>query len=328
MGIGTLYPLVIFKKMKRQPFNDSVILRWLARCMLLLMFWLPDIPARAQLEVFDESPGDKDMFRSSTLVNMQTVQTGVPGSWEFHIRHRFGYVKADQSLIRNFLGTDGVANIRFSFQFPLGSRGMLGIARTKSGKTYEMEGKYRFLDQSTDNRRPFALAVYVNVACMSDDFPPVSQFAYFGDGRQRFTYELAHRFSYSSQLILARKFKERFRALLIPSFQYYNLVTPGYQNHRLGLAAGGSVALSTKASVVAEYHYRFGRKPENGLFPATLGIEFGTVGHSFSVFVSSSQALNTQQLEWSTPYDYTNGEFLIGFNLRRTFWKKAKNEKG
>ena len=56
------------------------------------------------------------------------------------------------------------------------------------------------------------------------------------------------------------------------------------------------------------------------------GVEFGTVGHSFSVFISSSQALNTQQLEWSTPYDYTNGNFLIGFNLRRTFWE-GENEK-
>jgi len=57
-----------------------------------------------------------------------------------------------------------------------------------------------------------------------------------------------------------------------------------------------------------------------------LGYEFGTVGHSFQIIVSSSNDLLEQNVYHNQNLDYTQGKFYLGFNLRRTFWHKKKTK--
>ncbi len=278
----------------------------------------------AQEFLFTDDPEVKDAFRSTVLINSQTTMMPPKTGWEFNIRHRFGAVKVDKTFLKNFLGTDLVANIRFGFVFPLGDKTFVGIGRTKFGKTYDLEVKRLILIQTIDNKIPVTLAAYFNTNYMSDDFAPVPKYSFFGDGTTPFEYKQKHRLSYNSQLIISRKFGKRFSAELNPVFIYRNLVAPGQDNHTLNLTAGLAFKTSTNASLLAEYSYRFNNKPENGYFPLSLGVEFGTVGHAFQIVVSSIRDLQEQLIYSSETTNYGKGEFLFGFNIKRTFWYKKK----
>jgi len=298
---------------------------------ILLLFFILCISGSviAQDFLFTDNPEIQNPFRESVLINTQTTITGPKTGWEFHIRHRFGVMATDQSLVKSFLGTDGVANIRFSFVFPLSDKTYIGAGRSKFGKTYDIEIKHRFLTQTVDNKKPISLAAYLNIACMSDAFAPVPKNAYFSDGTTAFAYSFNHRLTYNSQVIMSRKISDRASVEVAPIFIYRNLVEPGKHNASFNIAGGMSFRTSTRSSIIAEYTYRFIDQPEKNLFPLAIGYEFGTVGHSFQITLSSSNDLLEQHVYHIENMDYTQGKFYLGFNMRRTFWhkKKTKNEK-
>lgn len=295
--------------------------------ILLLLFTSLSAPLLAQDDIFSDNPLVSDPFRASILVNTQTTVMPAKTGWQFHIRHRFGAIKTDNSIVKNFLGTDLVANIRFSFVFPLGEKTCFGVGRSKNGKTYDLEAKRIILTQTTDNHVPVTVAAYVDAACMSDAFVPVSKNAYFGDGVTPFENKFLHRLSYNSQLIISRKFSKRISAELVPSYMYHNLVVPGNDNYTLNLTAGIAIRTTLNASFIAEYGYRFNNEPTTKNYPLSIGYEFGTPGHAFQIVVSSARDILEQQIYSTECTNYPKGEFVIGFNLKRSFWyKKYKKD--
>ena len=272
--------------------------------------------------LFTDNPEVRDAFRSTVLVNVQATAIPAKQGWEFYIRHRFGAIKPDNSLFKSFLGTDLVANIQFSFYFPLGDKMFVGVGREKFGKTYNLELKRLLFVQTTDNSMPLSVALYANAGCMSDDFSPVPKYAYFADGTTEFSYSFRHRLSYNSQVLLSKKFGKYFSLELNPIFVYRNLVPIGEENSTYCLATAMAFRLTKNASILAEYTYRFNNRPVNKSYPLSLAMEFGTVGHSFQIVVSTARDLQEQQINSSETTDYKNGEFLLGFNLKRTFWNK------
>lgn len=278
----------------------------------------------AQVDPFAENPLVTDAFASTTLINTQTTFMPAKEGWEFNIRHRFGAVKADRTFIKNFLGTDLVANIRFSAIFPIGDKTFLGIARTKYGKSWELEFKRALITQTTDHRIPVTLGFYFNAVCNSDDFPVLSKYAFWSDGITPFQYSFKHRLTYSTQILISRKFGKAFSVELNPILVYRNLVLPGEDNHTLNLSSALSYRISDKVGLLAEYGYRFNNRPADGLYPVSLGIEFSTVGHSFQLIVSSVGDLADPAIYSNKTTDYKHKEFILGFNIKRTFWYKKQ----
>ncbi len=293
-------------------------------CVVLFISIVLPLKASSQDLLFEDDPEIKDAFRSTIFINAQTTLIPEKQGWQFFIRHRFGAVKVDKSIVKNFLGTDLVANIQFSFAFPLGDKTFIGAGRTKFGKEYDLHIKRIFLIQTTDNKIPFSVGAYLEASCMSDDFPPVPKYAYFGDGVTSFSYSFGHRISYNSQILLSRKFGQLLSLELNPVFIYRNLVPVGQDNHTFNITAALGFKTSKNSSILAEYAYRFNNQPENGYYPFSLAMEFGTVGHAFQIVVSSARDLQEQRIYSSETTDYPNGEFLFGFNLKRTFWYKKK----
>jgi hypothetical protein len=304
---------------KRRNITHSIYI-----CIISLL--LISFDSSSQDLLFTDDPKVNDAFRSTTVVNAQTTQIPPKEGWQFHIRHRFGAVKMDNSMIKNFLGADLVANIQFSGVFPVSDKMFIGVGRTKFGKNYNIEVKRLILSQTTDNKMPVSIAVYADVSCMSDAFPPVPKNSYFGDGVTAFEYTFRHRLTYNSQLLISRKFGELLSVELNPVFIYRNLVAPGKDNHTFNLTTAFSIRTSKNSSILAEYAYRFNNEPINGNYPLSLGMEFGTVGHTFQIVISSARDLQEQAIYSSETTDYQKGELLFGFNIKRTFWYKKKKK--
>lgn len=265
-----------------------------------------------------------DAFRNTVLINAQTTTMVEPHSFMFTIRHRFGAFEFDNNAVKNFFGFDLVANIRFGFVVPLTSNLYVGAGRTKNGKTYDGEVKHLIIKQDEDNKIPVSVALYANAAITTDDFLPVPKYAYFSDGTTEFKYKFNHRLSYNSQIIFSRKFCENFSFQVTPTLIYRNLVNVGVDNRTIALPVSAAFKTGMNSSILVEYAYRFTNKPEDKHYPLSLAMEFGTVGHVFQIVVSSTQEILEQQVYTGMVSDYTKGKFLLGFNIKRSFWKKDK----
>lgn len=264
-------------------------------------------------------------FRGNTLINAPTVEMTSPKSFDFTIRHRFGMIGLDSSAYQQFLGMDLPANIRFGFVMPVGERFNIGFGRTKHGKTIDLDLKISWLRQTESMKMPVSLVAYLGAAVNTERFPKVPDYAFFSDSTTAFEYAFAHRLSYVSQVILARKFSEKFSLQFQPSFIYKNLVPVGVDNYTVVLGVGGMLRTGTSSSLLFEYSWRMNNAPSHNAYPLSIAWEFGTVAHVFQIVISSSPELIEQDIHTKEGIDYLKGKFTLGFNIRRTTWLNNDN---
>jgi hypothetical protein len=292
--------------------------------IFLSVFFFVSLQLSAQDLALENNLFVTNAFRSPGLINAQTTVMPALHGFEFSIRHRFGTVRPDMDAVKNFFGLDLVANIRFGFIVPVSSKMYVGAGRTKNGKTYDLEAKYLLFSQTTDGTTPVSVALYADAAANTDDFLPIPKYAYFENGITPFQYKFNHRLAYNSQVIISRTFGENLSLQVTPTIIHHNLVSPGVDNRTIALPVSGAFKTGINSSFLFEYAYRFNNKPADHLYPISAAMEFGTAGHIFQLVLSSSQELLEQHLYTNPVADYRNGKFMLGFNIKRTFWNKKK----
>jgi len=261
-------------------------------------------------------------FGGIYIVNMPTTEIGPAKSFNFIIQHRFGASEFNNEILKNFMGIDLVSNIRFALAFPIKERVLLSVGRTRYKKHYDFDVKYTFLKQTTSNSTPFSASLRFNTAVMSDRFSPIPEDYFYSSGEPFNNYKEMHRLSYTTQLILARKFSNAFSFQVAPAFIHRNLVGETEENNIIAIPAGGKIKTGLFSSVIFEFAY-IHNKPEDVLYPYSIGWQKETASHVFQLFVSTSNRI----LDFS---NYTNenqvkineGKFFLGFNLNKKLWIK------
>ena len=258
-------------------------------CYIILCLLLGNVAAIAQdtslLKMLDESQNSSDQshvvtgtFKATQLINVPTVESPGKQSLQFLIMHRFG--KLNEGAYELF-GLDN-ASIRFGLDYGFTDRLSAGVGRSSVDKAFDGNIKYKILQQSTGKGAvPISLSLYELVTHYT----------------QRYTDKpyLNSRFrtSYTSQLLIARKFSRNLSLQLAPSWTHYNLVaTPEDNNDLFAITAGGRMKFTKRMSVTAEYSYLLpdqvvSTKVYNSL---SLGVDIETGGHVFQlVFTNFSQ---------------------------------------
>ncbi|MCF8391898.1 MAG: DUF5777 family beta-barrel protein [Bacteroidales bacterium] len=256
----------------------------------------------------DAKSFERPAFETSILIDNQTVATPFKGSLEFEIHHRFGKMN---NGITDLYGVYAPSNIRLGFNYGFTDKLMLGFGTTKDYKLQDFQWKYLLLQQTTGGEMPVTVSYYGNAvldARSDDSFGPADQ------------YKFIHRFSYFSQIIVARRFSYKYSLQVAPSMFYYNAVEVGRENLNFGIHAGGKANVIGSASVIAEYDYLFTEQPGFETKPnLALGVEIGTGTHVFQIFASNySNIINQRNLLYNTN-DFASGEFLLGFNITVRF---------
>ena len=281
--------------------------------LILLLFYLG---AKAQEKEY------VDAFKNKQLINAQT--TVIPKGFDFTIMHRFGKIGLDDRLYKEFLGFDIPANIRFSLSYMLNDRFYIGVGRTKIGKTIDVEGKYVLLRQTADNSSPLSVAVFNNTGINTESYNEYGPNAFFADSITPFENKFSHRISYTTELILSRKFSDKLSLQLSPTLVYKNLVFGLKEDHfTFVLPFSGRFQYSFGSAILFEYAHKLNNRSESALDnPFSLGFEFGTAGHVFQVFMSNSYYLREANIYTLEPYDFYQSpyEFVLGFNIRRVWW--------
>ncbi|HKZ36613.1 MAG TPA: DUF5777 family beta-barrel protein [Chryseolinea sp.] len=281
---------------------------------ILILFILAPCLAFAQDDLLAELEKDTKStteytfatFKGTRLANGHSIETKNAGSLEFIFAHRFGAINGgsyemfglDEALVR--LGLDYGITDRLSFSF----------GRNSFDKTMDSYLKFKLLRQSTGEKvMPFSATV-------------LGGLAYKLTPRDNF--RLVDRFSYTGQLLLARKFSRNFSFQLMPTFVHKNAVVQSQEdNNQVALGLGGRIKLTKSVAITSEYYYNFSEKDNSPYFnPLAFGIDIETGGHVFQLILTNAVGLTERAFITETRDDFFDGDIHLGFNVTRTFQLK------
>ncbi|MFI5171112.1 MAG: DUF5777 family beta-barrel protein [Chitinophagales bacterium] len=260
-----------------------------------------------------------ETFRDTRVISGQSVETGVQGQMKFIISHRFGDIYQENafSVLYNFFGFSGGANMRIGLDYAINNWLEVGGGRSNLDKTYDVFGKVRLLKQSTgDKNMPVSLSFYQGMSMITDTTNDIIH-PTFIDG-----------FAYSSQLLIARKFTDGFSLQLMPTFVHRNLVdSVSDQNDVIALGLATKIRLTKNIDLTGEYYYTLPDQLPTGYENAVaIGADFITKGHVFQLHLTNSLFLIPEHYITKTQdqlAEKVNGktEFTIhfGFNITRSF---------
>lgn len=261
-------------------------------------------------------------FKSTRIINMQSVEMTGKGNLQFMVSHHFGNFwnegKGIKNLAQLFGFNSGVATTYLSFDYSFQDWWNMGFAATGDSK-YETWAKFRLLRQQTGKKNvPVTVDYFALMNVDATDGPSPDDLAW-------------NRFSFIHQLLIARKFNESFSLQLTPSYIHYNYVPYGINNTNniFNLGIGGRYKLTHKTAITFEYSHQFNgyknlldesASAQNYVADlVSLGYDWDTGGHIFQFFLTSTtSSTNITQLTANTN-DFKKGNFSLGFTINRSY---------
>lgn len=283
-------------------------------CVLILLFAFP-VLAQEENEVKEDKPA-RAAFESIWLIDGQSSYLYNAKTLEFVIQHRFGLVTNGST---DLWGMYGPSNIRLGLAYAPINKLNVGVGYTKNKQLLDLSAKYGILQQTRSNSMPVSMVYYVN---MSIELRADENYINSSD-----------RLSYFHELIIARRFNSKLSLQVAPNLTHYNAVE-GYmdsqgdnpeikgkmENDSWGINTSGRFKFSSQSSIIATYDQPLTEHFTNNPKPSiSLGVEIATSGHTFQIFFTNYNRINPQENYMFNQNDYRDGEWLIGFNITRTW---------
>lgn len=251
-------------------------------------------------------------FKTTRVILSHSNETVGKGGLDFRVTHRFGEVGGATGGIKTFYGFDNSADIRTAFEYGLTDRATIGYGRSKMGQSFDVHAKYRALWQTTDNKMPISLTMFLSGSAITQKAAGTE-------------YDnMAHRFSYIYQAIIGRKFSNSLSMEVLPTYFHRNYVAdPKDANDLFALGIAGRLKLTQRFGIVADYyfiHSAYRNSISSYQAPLGLGIEIETGGHVFSINFTNSAGITEQNFLANTQSNWLKGQFRFGFNISRVFY--------
>ncbi|WP_281225682.1 DUF5777 family beta-barrel protein [Flavobacterium aquiphilum] len=244
-------------------------------------------------------------FKGLQICNMQSTKLAAKGEWYVLISHRFGDLTEG---LDNFFGLDD-AYTKIGAIYGITNGLSVGLSRQTNNKIYELTAKYRIKSQE-ENGFPVTVVGYntmdINTNLSTDIYPNL---------------EFNNRLAYTTQLLVSRKFSDRFSAEIAPVFIHKNLYDPTTErDNQFVIGTGGRYKLTKRLSVNLEYAARIDA-PENDVYHDLLsvGLDIETGGHIFQLVFSNCQTMNDVYVFSNATGKWNGGSIYFGFNLYRVF---------
>ncbi len=269
------------------------------------------------------------MFKTTRIIQAHSIETVKAKTMDVRITHRFGNVystRNDVDGVHSFFGFDNISDVRLAVEYGITNELMVGIGRSQNHELIDGFLKYRFYEQTTDNKRPFSLAVFTNIG-----ISPQKEHAFYSAVKDSLvqTYSSSkkffHRISYTAQLIIARKFSPSISVELLPTYVHRNYVRdPEDENSIFALGVGARLKVSKRVAIIADYFYvfspyRFNNSTTPFYMPISIGIEIETGGHVFHIDFTNARGIITNNYLIDSPNSWEYAEFKLGFNISRVF---------
>jgi len=290
--------------LKQEIYNNAKVLV----VFVLLILAIPALAQEEEKEEKVEKPA-RAAFESAWWFDGQTGKVYNKGTFEFVMQHRFGVISGNKDLF----GIYGAANIRLGVSYAPINNLNIGFGYTKSKMIVDFNAKYGILTQTKSNSMPLSVAYYVNMGLEAQDKANYINYA--------------DRISYFHQLLLMKRFNSKFSAQLAPSVSHYNVVKWELQSDgnydrmesdTWAVSAGIRYKFKPQVIVMLGYDQPITQHAINQPKPSiNFGIEFATSSHAFQVFATNNNRIQPQENFTFNQNDFSDGGWLIGFNITR-----------
>lgn len=246
-------------------------------------------------------------FKGSTIINGQSVEVPGNNDLNFIISHRFGAVN---SGLYNLFGLDQ-GTTRLGFEYGIKNILSLSFGRSSYEKTYDGAVKFKILRQQTGLKNiPLTVTIYSGIFVETVKWEDPERDNLFSS-----------KLSYSTQMLIARKFGRKLSLQLNPSYVHINLVpTSEDQNNIFAIGFGGRYKITPNLSLSGEYYYLLpGQTADDYANSLSFGVDIGTGGHVFQLHFTNSQLMFAPGYIARTENKWSDGDVFLGFNIYRTF---------
>ncbi len=292
--------------------NISKYIREISTIIMAILWLCLSSPLAAQDEQEEKKPDKpaRPAFESAWWFDGQTGTVYQKNTLEFVIQHRFGVIKPGNN---DLLGIYGPSNIRMGLGYAPTDKLNVGFGYTKNKRILDFYAKYALLTQTRSNSMPISLTYYGNIGIETLD-------------KENYL-NSSDRLNYFNELIVMRRFGSKFSAQVGTSLTHYNAVKWEQQddaswetmeNDTWGLSIGARYKITSQMILMLGYDQPLTQHAINQPKPSiNLGLEISTSSHAFQVFITNNNRIQPQENFMFNQNDFTNGDWLIGFNITR-----------
>lgn len=273
------------------------------------------------MAVFGFSQDEKritESFSGTRVLSNHSIEMIPKNQLEFIVAHKFGDLAGVAGGLESFFGFDQLADVRIAFEYGVLDDLDIGLGRNKGVGllTSVLDGyaKYKILAQK-ESGMPISLVFSSSLILpykkASSDSSSITSYPRF-----------LNRFTFTNQLIVARKFSERFTVQGNFGYNHRNFVDNNDVNGLLFAGISSRLRLTKSIGLLAEYNHVLNRPSElvdSYKNPLSFGIEFLTGGHSFILNFSNGRGVNENIFIPGTTSDWLDGQFRFGFSINRRF---------
>lgn len=246
-------------------------------------------------------------FKTTRIVNLQSIEQTAGGVMDFRISHRFGEINTG---LYNLFGLDE-SSMRLSLEYGVNDRFMVGLGRSNLNKEIDGFVKYKVFRQSTGKvNMPISVSWFSSMVARminpEKDAPKP---------------DFISRLYYTHQILIARKFNESLSVQITPTLVHRNLVADStVKNDVFAGGIGARYKLNRRISINAEYIYVLpGQIADYYQNSFSIGFDIETGGHVFQLHFTNSKPMNEHSFITETTGNWAKGDIMFGFNISRVF---------
>ncbi len=261
-----------------------------------------------------------ETFKDTRIINTHSVETIKKRQLDFRIGHRFGDLFGDRGGWETFYGLENARDILFGLDYGISDNLTIGLARTKgAGPLRQLVNgtlKYRVLQQS-DGEKSIPLSITA-LAVGSYSTMKKSE----NPDAINFFDKSAHRIVYGGQLLIARKFSDRFSLQVNPSYIHRNVVPFDDANNLITIGVATRIQLTKVFGLIIDATIPLsGDRPEGTDYYAPLGVglEVDTGGHVFQINVTNAEGIMETDYIPYTNTSWGDDQYRLGFTISRIF---------
>jgi hypothetical protein len=248
-------------------------------------------------------PNVEAAFKALKIVNLESTKLAAKKDFYFIVAHRFS------SIQDGFEGFWGLDNAVTQLKGVYGLTDWLTVSGARSEQAYDFSAKYRLQPQIKDGF-PVSIVMFNSIGFNNQ----LEEHIY-----PKMTFE--DRMMYVTQVLVSRKFSDKFSFEVIPTFFHENFVVYDDQdNSQYAVGLGGRYKLGKRWSLNVDYAAHLNRSASSDFHnPLSVGVDIETGGHVFQMHFTNSQGIHEAGFLGNTTGDWTTGDIFFGFNLLRVF---------
>lgn len=260
------------------------------------------------------------IFSATKIINMQSTEIVSPGVLQFMVSHHFSNIwnkdGGSQNVAQFFGLNSGVAHTYLSFDYSPLKYMNVGVAMAGSAK-YEGWVKFRILRQQTGIKNIPVTIGWYSMANVNTAKDPDNDFT-------------GNKFSFLNQLLISRKFSDKFSLQLMPTWIHFNVVPYGVNNSNevFSLGMAGKYKATSKLNITLEYARQLNMHKnlisKSGTIInynpdlVSLGVEISTGTHLFQFYVGSTTDGSAIDQLARNNSSLKDGNIAFGFTINRS----------